>query len=150
MGAPDSCECGLQGGCANAWALPLTSPVSLDELLKLFFKCILLIMLLQLSQFFPLCAPPPGTPSHQHHPLLSSCLWVIYISSLASPFSILFLTSPCLFSTYQLCFLIPASFPPFSPFTLPADNLPNHLHTYDSIPVLVVCLGFICLFVFVF
>ena len=43
--------------------------------------------------------------------LLSSCLWVIHISSLASPFPILFLTSSCLFSTYHLCFLFSVPFP---------------------------------------
>ena len=41
---------------------------------------------------------------------------------------------------HQLCFLIPAPFPPFSPFSLPTDNLPNDLHVYDSVRVLVVCL----------
>ena len=62
------------------------------------------------------------------------------VSSLASPFPILFLTSPCLFCSYQLCFLIPAPFPPFSPVPFPADNPPNDLHTYDSISILFVCL----------
>ena len=59
------------------------------------FKYILLIMLLQLSQFFSLCPPPPSTslPS-SNPPLLSSCLWVVRVSSLASPFPMLFLTSP--------------------------------------------------------
>ena len=51
-----------------------------------------------------------------------------------------FLTFPCLFCTYQLCFFFPTSFPPFSPFPLPADNPPNDLHTYDSVPLLVVWL----------
>ena len=71
---------------------------------------------------------------------LSSCPWVIQVNSLASPFPILFLTSPCLFCAYQLCFLIPVPFPSFSPFPLPTDNPPNHLHIYDSVPLLVVCL----------
>ena len=43
----------------------------------------------------------------------------------------------------QLCFFITTSFPPSSPFPLPADNPPNYPHTYDSVPVLVVCL--VCL-----
>ena len=83
---------------------------------RLFFKYILLIMLLQLSQFFlpfiplhPASPYPPAFPSP-----LSSCPWVIHISSLASQFPILFLTSPCLFYAYQLCFLFPAPSPPFS------------------------------------
>ena len=83
--------------------------------------------------------PPAITP-------LSSCPWAIRVSSLASPFPILFLTSPCLFCSYQLCFLIPAPFLPFSPFPLPADNPPNDPHTYDSVPVLVVCLVCFCFY----
>ena len=97
-------------------------------------------MLLQLSQLFPHYPPPPSNPLPSSNPLLSSCPQVIHISSLASPFPILFLTSPCLFCTYQLCFLFPAPFPPFFPFTLLDDNPPNGLHIYDSVPVLVVCL----------
>ena len=62
-----------------------------------FFKYILLIMLLQLSHF------PPFIPFHAAHTLspavlpFSSCPWVIYISSLAFPFPIIFLTSPVYF-----------------------------------------------------
>ena len=60
----------------------------------------------------------PFSPSVLHHTRnripcsLSSCPWVIYISSLAPPFPMLFLTSPYLFCTYHLCFVFP--FPPFS------------------------------------
>ena len=65
------------------------------------------------SPFSPsfLHGPPPAFP-----PLFSSCPWVIHISSLAFSFPILFLTSPCLFCTYHLCFLFLIFFPPFSPF----------------------------------
>ena len=70
------------------------------------FEYILLIMLLQVSHFsfpiIPLC-PVPSPPAFPH---FSSCPWVIHTSSLASTFPILFLTSPCLFCTYYLCFLI--------------------------------------------
>ena len=109
----------------------------------LFLKYILLIMLSQLSQFSlfaPLLPVPPFPPVI---PLLVHAhgLW---ISSLASPFPILFLTSPCLFCTYQLCFLIPAPFPLFVPFSFPADNPPHDFHIYDSVPVLIVCL--VCFF----
>ena len=81
------------------------------------FKCILLIMLLQLSHFFlpfmPLC---PAAASHQPSlPPLSSYPWVLQMSFFASPFPILFLTSLCLFCTYHLCFLFPVPFPPLSP-----------------------------------
>ena len=86
---------------------------------------------------------PPSAwyrPSLQHSAPLSSCPWITRISSLASPFPILFLTSPCLFCVYQLCFLIPAPFPPVLPVCLQVGNLPNDLYVYDSVPGLVVCL----------
>ena len=57
----------------------------------------------------PVTAPPPSVPPN---PALSLCPWVIHINSLASPFPILFVTSPCLFCTYHLCFLFPVPFPP--------------------------------------
>ena len=96
-----------------------------------------------LSPLFPSSQHPP----HQHFSHLSSCPWVVYISSLASTFPILFSTSPCLFYAYHLCFLFPVTFPPFSPHPLPADNPPCDLHFCGSVPVLVVCL--VC-FVFAF
>ena len=102
-------------------------------------------MLLQLSHFFSLYSLPPGThlpPAFP--PPLSSCPWVILISSLASPFPILFLTSPCLFCTYHLCFLFPVPFPPFSSLSLPNDNPPCDLHFCHSTPVLVICLVCFC------
>ena len=98
-------------------------------------------MLLQLSHFFL-----PFIPLYPAHPLspvshsLSPCPWVIHISSLASPFPILFLTSPCLFCTYHLCFLFPVSFSHSLPSPFPADNPPCDLQFCDSVPVLVVCL----------
>ena len=90
-----------------------------DIIFIFIFKYTLLIILLQLSQFFSLCSlslVPPFPPAIPH---LSSCPWVVCISSLASPFPILFLPSPCLFCTYQLCFLIPI---PLSPFSLSAST----------------------------
>ena len=103
-------------------------------------------MLLQLSQFFsPLYSPLPCTfPPSSVPTTLSSCPWVIHISSLASLFPILFLPSPCLFCTYYLCFLFPVPFPSFSPLPLPTDNLPCDLHFCYSVPVLVVCLVCCC------
>ena len=56
----------------------------------------------------------------------------------------IFLTSLCLFSTYQLYFMIPVPLPPFFPLPFPADNPPNDPHTCDSVPVLVVCLVCFC------
>ena len=82
---------------------------------------------------FPLCPVPSFFPAHP-------C--VMHVSSLASPFLIPLLTSPCLFCTYHLWFLIPAPFPPFSHFYFPGDDPANDLQIYDSVPVLVVCLVF--------
>ena len=65
---------------------------------------------------------------------LTSCPWVIHINSLASPFPILFLTSPCLFCTDHLYFLFPVPFPPFSFLPLPADNSPCALNSCESVP----------------
>ena len=108
------------------------------------FLIYLLIMLLQLSHF------PPFTPLHLAHlipptfPPYSSCPWVIHIRSLASTFPILFLPSPCLFSTYHLCYLFSVPFPPLSPSNSPVDNPPCDLHFCGSVPVLVVCLVCLC------
>ena len=118
---------------------PSSWPLLILLLFHSFLKYILLTMLLQLSHsflpFIPLCSIPPFPPSFPH---LSSCPWVMHKSSLASTFSILFLTSPCLLCTHNLCFLFPVPFPP-SPLPLPADNPPCDLHFWDSVPVLVVC-----------
>ena len=84
----------------------------------LFFKYILLIMLLQLSHFFtpsfpstlypsPSSIPPPQFMSMDH-----TC------KLFGFSISILFLTTPSLFCTYNLCFLLPVPFPPFFPTPL--------------------------------
>ena len=101
-------------------------------------------MLLQLSHFSPF------TPLHPAHPLpptfspYSSCPWVIFISSLASIFPILFLPSPCLFSTYCLSYLFSVTFPPLSLSHSPLDNPPCDLYFCGSVPILVVCLVCFC------
>ena len=93
---------------------------------------------------------PPFTPLHPTHPLppiflhYSSCPWVIHINSLASTFPTLFLPSPCVFSTYHLCYLFSVPFPPVSPSQPPVDNPPCDLHFCGSVPVLVVCLVCFC------
>ena len=104
---------------------------------EFFKKYILLIMLLQLFQFFPFIPFCPTHPLPPTFPHLSSCPWVVHISSLASPFPILFLTFPCLFCTYYLCYLFSVPFSPFSSLPLPAENPPCDLHFCDSVPVLV-------------
>ena len=80
------------------------------------FEIYLLIMLLQLSHFpLPSLHSILPTPSLPHSPPYSSCPWVILTSSLASTFPILFLPSPCLFSTCHLPYLFSVPFPPLSP-----------------------------------
>ena len=104
-------------------------------------------MLLQLSHFFSPSFPSTLHPLPPAFPTLSSCPHIVCIYFLASLFPILFLTSPCLFCTYHLCFLFPGPFSPFSPIRLPTDNPPCDLHFCDSVPILVVSLVHFC-FVF--
>ena len=93
---------------------------------------------------------PPPTALHPAHPLpptfprYSSCPWVILISSLAPTFPTLFLPSPCLVSTYHLCYLFSVPSPPLSLSQSPIDNPPCDLHLYGCVPVLVVCLVCSC------
>ena len=106
-------------------------------------------MLLQLSRFFlPYIPLHPAIPTLQHSPppTLSSCPWVVHINSLASPFPILFLTSPCLLCIYQFMLLNPFTFFPILALPPPADNPPCDLHFCDTAPVLVVCLVFVFVF----
>ncbi|KAF6104303.1 hypothetical protein HJG60_011281 [Phyllostomus discolor] len=87
---------------------------------KKIFKCILLIMLLYLSHFLLPCisfSPVPHLPICIP-PTLSSCLWVIHIRSLASPFPILFLTSPLFILYVPIMLLIPCIFSPILPLPL--------------------------------
>ena len=86
-------------------------------------------MLLELFHFFS-----PLFPS-MLHPLtllystpLSSCPWIVHISSLASPFPILFLTSPTSILCLPIMLLIPYTFPPFFPY-------PTELITFDMISI---------------
>ena len=103
-----------------------------------------MIMLLQLSHFPPFISlqhaytlPPAFSP-------FTSCPWVIHISSLASTCPLLFLTSPCLFSTYHLCYLFSVPFPSLSSSHTPTDSTPCDLHFCDPVPVLVVALVCVC------
>ena len=64
---------------------------------------------------FPLFPPLPSNPnSLRQSPHHWSCPWVMHISSLASPFLILYFTSPWLFCNYLFVLLNPLT-PPFSP-----------------------------------
>ena len=75
------------------------------------FKICFMDYAITVAPFPPLSSPTPCAPPPTCIPPFSSCLWIIHISSLASPFPILFLTSPCLFSTYHLCYLFSVPFP---------------------------------------
>ena len=122
---------------ATLWFAACTQSIELHQLgifsfkifVLLFKKIYLLIMLLQLS------ISPLFTPLHPTHilpptfPPYSSCPWVMHISSLAATFPILFLPSPCLFSTYHLCYLFSAPFPLSSP---PTPLLICLLYTSDA------------------
>ena len=126
-------------------------------IITLFFVLLITIYFFMFFKYFPNCISIinkiliffslyPPTPVSTFPPAilpLSSGPWVTCVSSLASPFRILFLTSPCLFCSCQLCFLSPAPFSPLSPSPLPADNPLNDPHTYDYVPVLVGCLVFV-------
>ena len=84
---------------------------------------------------------PPLPSSTQYSPFslailpLSSCLWVMHISSLVTLFPIPFLTSPSLLCTYQFVFFKSLYiFPHSPPFPLLMGNHPNELHIYDFFP----------------
>ena len=111
------------------------------------FKYILLIVLLQLSHFFPtFYSPLPCTwLPLAFPPPLTSCPWVVHISSLTSKFPILFLTSPCPFCIYHLCFLFSVPFPLYSPSLSWLITL-HVISISDSVPVLVVCSVWFCFF----
>ena len=76
-------------------------------------------MLLWLSQFYPFATLHLISPIPSDNPPLSTCPCVMHLSSLVSPFPILFLTSPCLFCTYQFVLLIPCTFSPILPLPPP-------------------------------
>ena len=129
----------------SSHAIPFSpSPKLSPSLCFWFFLIYLLIMLLQLSHFHPFTQLHPVHPFPPTFPPFSSCPWVIHINSLASTFPTLFLPSPCLFSTYHLCYLFSVPFPPFSHSCSPIDNPPCDLHFCGSVPVLVVCLVCFC------
>ena len=112
------------------------------------FKYILLIMLLQGEESCPKFLSPlspsplhPPTLQHSSQGLKGSCLRVVLVSSLASPFPTLFLTFPLSILCLPTMLLIPCIFPPILP--LPTDNPLCDLHFCDSLPVLVVCSFFL-------
>ena len=86
-----------------------------------FFKIYFIDYAITVVPFLPLYSPPPCTPPPTCIPHFSSCPWVIYISSLASTFPILFLTSPLSIFYLPFMLLIFCTFPPLSTHSL-SDN----------------------------
>ena len=74
--------------------------------------------------FFFLLSPSTLHPPPTSIPPFSSCPWVVHISSLASPFPILFLTFPLCIFYLSFMLLIPCTFSPFLPTHSPTDNPP--------------------------
>ena len=111
----------------------------------IYFNYILLIILLQLSQFFPLCPPPPSpTPTLQAIPTpLSMSMHDAYIFFGYSMSYACTLHPPDYSVTTNLYFLIPFFAQP--PILLPPGNHRNVPCIYDSISVLVV---YFCFFRF--
>ena len=100
-------------------------------------------MLLQLSQFFSLCPSLRGTPIPSSNPPL----WFMSMGHTYKffGFSISYIiTIPLSILYLQIMLLNPCACSPILPSPPPADNPPNDLNSYDSVPVLVVCL--VCFF----
>ena len=111
----------------------------LPEFLFYFLNILYWLCYYSYPNFPPFAYPHPVSPiSSSNHPSLSSCPWVMHLSSLASSFPIMLLTSPCVFCAYQFVLLNPCTFSPIFPFPLPTGNPPCDLHIYDS--VLLICL----------
>ena len=138
----------LDVGPCLSWLQILLSntflPVKLRNQLIVFFKKYIYWLC-----YYSCPISPPFTPLHPAHllpptfPPYSSCPCVILISSLASTFPTLFLPSPCLFSTYHVCYLFSVPSPLF-PSHSPVDNPLCDLHFCGSVSVLVVCLVCFC------
>ena len=86
-------------------------------------------MLLQLSHFSPFIPLHPVPPSHPHSPPLSSCPWVVHITSLASTVLILFLTCPPIY-------FVPIIYATYSLYPSPYFPVPSPLITLHVISTL--------------
>ena len=105
---------------------------------------ILLIMLLQLSQFFSLCPPPPSSPhSLRQSPHHCSCQWVMHVSCLATAFPMLYVTFPWLFCNCLFVLLNPLTSSPTHQHPLPSGNQQNPLRIHDSVSILICLVCFL-------
>ena len=107
-----------------------------------FLKYVLLIILLQLSQIFLLLSPSAWySLSVQQSPpwgLFMSMGHACKFFGFSISYSILNILLSILYLPIML--LNPCTFSPLYPFSHTADNPPNGIHIYDSVPVLLVCL----------
>ena len=98
---------------------------------------------------FPLWLPsiqhPPFCQAIPHH---CSCPWVMRISSLATPFPILYFTSPWLFCNYLFVLLNRLTSYSFPYTPLPYGNHQYPLCIQDSVSVLVCLVSIVNRFVF--
>ena len=79
----------------------------------LFFKLYIIDYGITVVPIFPLCPPLPSTAhSLRQHPQHCACPWVMYVSSLAAPFPILYFTSAWLFCNYLFLLLNPITSSP--------------------------------------
>ena len=97
-------------------------------------------MLLQLFQFPPFAPSTQYPHSLRQSPHYCSHPWVMRISSLATPFPILYFISPWLFCNYLFVFLNPLTSSPIPLYPLPSGNHQNTLHIHDSVSALLICL----------
>ena len=136
------------------WATPARRPKILVwkqmwssslEVRKVFFNIFYWLCCYSCLCFIPFAFFCLVTPFLAAIDSLSSCPWFVHVSSLAIPFPILSVTSPCLFCAYQFVLLNPCTSSLVFPLTfpLPADSPPTDLHIYNSVPILLVCL--VCL-----
>ena len=121
----------------------IVNPRSITKTVSFFVFYILLVMLLQSSQFFLLCLPLLSTPTPSGNPhtivhVHGSCIQVLWLLHL-------------LFSTVHphgdsvttyLYFLIPSPLHPFLHTPFPSGNHQNALCIHDCVSMLLVCCSF--------
>ena len=133
----------LLSHCCKGYKLVPTLKIWSYEPSNLFsFNYISLIMLVQLSQFFSPLLLSNQYP-HSLRQALHHCLrpWVMCVSSSATPFPVLYFTSPRLFCNYPFV---------LSPSPLhPSPTTPSHLATITTLSIsMILSVLLVCLFCF--
>ena len=91
----------------------------------------------------PNISPSIQTPdSLRQSPHHCSCPWVMWISSLATPFPIRHCVSPWLFCNYLFVLLNHLISSPIPPQPTPSGNHQKARHIHNSVSVLFLCFGF--------